>query len=166
MTFTSKQPCRILSYCSIGPVLFFSVFFQSVAAPYMNIMGAIPSVPFVLCILLCLKLRAATVLTVGVICGLCSDLLAGRVIGYDCLLYVYISAGCIVLASRVYCRRLLIKIFIVFFASVLYGIGVSCTRALFFGIWSFQGLFTHAIYNTAIAPLLVMLTGRSVQEPF
>ncbi len=166
MTPKLKQSCRFLSFCGIGLLLFFSVFFQSAAAPYMEIMRTSPSVPFVLCVLLSLKLRAGHAITLGLICGLCSDLLSGRVVGYDCLLYVYISAGCVMFTSRVYCRTLLIKIAVVCMASLLYGVGVSCIRALFFGVWSFHGLLSHTIYNAAITPLFALLTGRSVQEPF
>ncbi len=166
MILNPKQSCRILSFCGIGLLLFFSVFFQAAAAPYTEVLEATPSVPLVLCVLLSLKLKGGTAITLGLICGVCSDLLSGRTVGYDCLLYVYISAGCVVLASRVYCRSLFIKIAVVCLASLLYGVGVACTRTLFFGVWSFRGLFSHTIYNAAITPILVLLTGRSVKEPF
>lgn len=162
MTVSSKQTCRYLKICGIGLLLFFSVFFQSVAASYVEIGGASPSPIFVLCVLLSLKLSGISAITLGLVCGACLDILSGRTVGYDCLLYVYISAGCVILASRMYCRSFPIKIAVVFLASLLYGMGVFCARGLFFGVWSMHGLFSHALYNTAISPLLILLTGRSV----
>ncbi|MBQ7792198.1 MAG: hypothetical protein IJ367_01735 [Clostridia bacterium] len=150
------QGMKIVFFCAVS---FFLVVLQTTWLPIAEI-----SLPLVFCICLSLKQDDAVALAVSSLCGLMLDLACGRRMGYDGLLFAYISAGCIFLKYRFFCRRWWVKMALVYVIVFVY---VFCTvgiRWMWFGIWSAGNLLTCPIYHAAITPVADLLTGRSRQN--
>lgn len=144
-------------YIALGAFLFFLVVIQTTWVHAAAVFHVIPDLVLVFCVCLCLKQGGLFAVSVSVLCGFLLDLSSGRQTGYDALLYLYISAGCVWLRGRIFCRSRKMAMLCVFFASVLYAILVFGIHGTFWNRTSFGNAFLHAILPEASYNALVTL---------
>ncbi len=146
-------------------ILLLLLVLQTTLLPTLSVFFAVPNLPLVLCISLCLIHGGPAALVFSVFAGLLQEALNGGAMGYNALLYLVLSWICVFLSDRWNGRSMLVTLPIVFLFTLVY----ACFYwgAIFF-LWNehgFGGFLLHhilpsALYNTVTAPIFIFLVNK------
>ena len=152
-------------YIALGLFLFLLIVLQTTWVHAIKIGGVVPDLVLVFCI--CFSLKQGTILSVcvSVLCGFLQDVCAMGPFFYDALLYLYISAGCVWLSRRIFCRRKSMVIACVFLATLFYGAALYGLQLIALGVWpkggvAVRSIFFGAAYHAIAAPVLYPVAAR------
>ncbi len=125
---------------------------------------------FVFCVCLCFAQGGFFAVGVSVACGFLVDAASGRVFCSDALCYLYISAGCVWLRGRIFCRKRCVQMLLVFGASMMYFLLAYGLRGLyetvsilpFFVYRAVPGSLIGTLFSLLFYPAVIKITkGRN-----
>lgn len=119
-----------------------------------RVFGAVPMPTLTFSICLSLFTPSVFGLVLSVICGLWMDFAKGFPLGFDCLLYVFLSVGCIGMKHQFYFRKIYQVMVAVFIGVLVYGALASVTNGLLCGMFSWRLLWKNAAYSALTVPII------------
>lgn len=150
---TRKKAAQGITFVITCAVLFFLAVLQTTWVEKIALFSGVPQLPLVF--LICLSVKKEPVFSIlsGMVCGMWLDLACGRQIGFDCLLYTYISAGCVWLKTHFFFRGIKISMSLVFLWTALHGI----VSSVICGMVRLEDTITIAlingVYSAAVTPV-------------
>ncbi len=149
----NKKIAQIVEFGITCVFLFFLVSAETALSGSFRIFGAAPLPTLVFCVCLSLQKEPFFAASACALCGVFLDLAKGVPVGIDCLLYTYISVGCIWLGRRVYFRKKWMIALCVFCFVLAYGFLSSVIQGVFIGRITPAFLLGSAVYSAALTPL-------------
>ena len=147
-------------------VLYFLMVVETTWANWFSFFGAIPDVVLVFVICFSLHQGGLYAVFLSVISGLMLDLLCGKVLPKDMVLYLYISCGCVWISNRVFLKGFKMSAVAVFLFSLLYRLTEAGFSFFIEDTFCFSAsfLFLKAVANTLCAFLINPLARLFVKE--
>lgn len=154
------QTGRFFAVCVI---LFILTGVESAAIRIFSFQGALPLLSLTFCICLSLCKEPLFALSVSLIGGVLSDFSKGSLVGTDCLLYLYISAGCVWLSAHVFVQKRWILALCVFCSVIVYGFLSSIIQRWLVGTAAPAFLMRSGIYGAVLAWIFgIYFSGKEV----
>ncbi|MFA6309427.1 MAG: rod shape-determining protein MreD [Clostridia bacterium] len=145
---------RILVY---GICIFFIIIIQSTILDVVQIYGVKPNLMLVFIVSVALINGSVQGAAVGFILGLMQDIISGKIIGFYCLLGLYLGLIIGSVNKRLYRENLLIIIFFTFISTVVYEELVYILNTFLSGNLNFTVSFANIIFPEAIYNMFVSI---------